>query len=337
MSNRKGILLCGHGSRDPEGTAAFRELVVRVQERHPDRLVDYGFLEFAHPVYAAAVERMYRQGVREMVALPVILFAGGHAKNDIPYELNTLQRQYPDLTITMGRHLGITPPLLELSKKLIEEVETKAGGMKEGGGARADDCLLVVGRGTADPDANSDVAKLTRMLWEGMGFGFATTAYIGVTAPLLKEALPLVERLPFRRVIVLPVFLFTGVLLKRIYEQVEEHRHGSGKEYLCTPSYGCDDLLLQALDSRLEEAGASASEASGSGGSGRGASGRMSSAAAMNCMLCKYRTQIVGYEADAGAVQVGHHLNVKGILFEEEEKPGGSRGVLPVLKKIFGI
>jgi sirohydrochlorin cobaltochelatase len=309
MIKQQGILLCGHGSRDPEGITAFRELVTGVQLRHPGTVVDYGFLEFAHPVYAAAVERMYQKGVRRIIALPVMLFAGGHAKNDIPYELNTLQRQYPGLEITMGRHLGITPALLQLSKKMIEEV----GGTQD----RGDSCLLVVGRGTADPDANSDVAKLTRLLWEGLGFGFATTAFIGVTSPALKEALPLADKLPFRRIIVLPVFLFTGVLLKRIYRQVEEFASSSEKEYLYTRSYGADDLLLRAIDSRIEET--------------------QLGNTAMNCQLCKYREQMIGFEQETGAVQVGHHLNVRGILFEEEEKPGRPGGLLPALKKIFGI
>jgi len=321
MSKQQGLLLCGHGSRDPEGTAAFRELVAGVQTRHPDIVVDYGFLEFAHPVYAAAVERMYQKGVRQIIALPVMLFAGGHAKNDIPYELNTLQRQYPDLTIIMGHHLGITPALLQLSKKIIEAVAPDPAPAGPAAVApspsRQDTCLLVVGRGTADPDANSDVAKLARLLGEGLGFGFATTAFIGVTTPLLKDALPLVERLPFQKVIVLPVFLFTGVLLKRIYEQVEEHRAVSEKEYRCTTSYGNDALLLDAIDARFEEA-------------------KLGNTA-MNCQLCKYREQMIGFEPDAGAVQVGHHLNVKGILFEEEDKPGQSAGLLPTLKKILGI
>ena len=64
MSSKQGILICGHGSRDKEGTTGFQELVAGLIPRYPDRVIDYGFLEFAHPVYAAAVERMYQQGVR---------------------------------------------------------------------------------------------------------------------------------------------------------------------------------------------------------------------------------------------------------------------------------
>ncbi len=49
--------------------------------------------------------------------------------------------------------------------------------------------LVVVGRGASDPDANSNVAKVMRMLWEGFGFGWGETAYSGVTFPLVAPAL----------------------------------------------------------------------------------------------------------------------------------------------------
>lgn len=309
---KKGILICGHGSRDKEGVEGFKELVRLLKHRYPDRVVDYGFLEFSHPVYAAAVERMYLQGVRDIIAVPAILFAGGHAKNDIPYEMNSLQAQYKELKITMARHFGITSSILQLAKKLIEQVEANAHEIP-----REDACLLVVGRGTSDPDANSEVAKLTRMLWEGMGFGFATTAFIGVTKPLLKDMLPLVEVLPYKRVVILPVFLFTGVLLKRIYTQIDEYKLNSQKEYLYTSTFECDDLLLQTIDERVLEA---------EGGN-----------AVMNCQLCKYRTQIIGFEDEVGKEQVGHHLNVKGILFEEDDKIEEKKGLLTGVKKLFGI
>jgi len=308
----KGILICGHGSRDPQGVYGFKELVAALQRRYPDRMVDYGFLEFAHPVYAAAVERMYLAGVREITAVPAILFAGGHAKNDIPYEMNTLQSQYKDLTIRLGRHIGITPSMLQLAKQLIEQAEATAPIPD-----RKDACLLLVGRGTSDPDANSDVAKLTHMLGEGLGYGFATTAFIGVTQPLLKDILPVIDHLPYKRILALPVFLFTGVLLKKIYTQLDEFKAVSQKEIIATAAFGCDELLLQTIDERIREV----------------EEGNPN----MNCQLCKYRTQIIGFEEEVGNPQVGHHLAVKGILFEEEEKPGDKKTVFRKVKKILGI
>jgi sirohydrochlorin cobaltochelatase len=312
MSNKTGILICGHGSRDPEGIQGFKELVRLLKLRYPDRIVDYGFLEFAHPVYAAAVERMYINGVREIIAIPAILFAGGHAKNDIPYEMNTIQKEYKGLKITLGKHIGITPAILQLSKKIIEMAETSLQPID-----RKDVCLLVIGRGTSDPDANSDVAKLTRMLWEGLGFGFATTTYIGVTQPLLKNTLPIITQLPYKRIIALPVFLFTGILLKKIYNQIDEFRSHCDKEIVYTTSFGCDELLLKTIDERIQEV----------------EQGNQN----MNCQLCKYRTQIIGFEDEVGKMQTGHHLAVKGVLFEEDKTPEKEKKVLTGIKKIFGI
>ena len=311
-SNKKGILICGHGSRDPQGIEGFKELVRLLTLRYPERIVDYGFLEFSHPVYAAAVERMYRDGVREIIAIPAILFAGGHAKNDIPFFFFLLQSQYSDLKITLGRHIGITPSILQLSRKIIELAEAQFEVMD-----RKEACLLVVGRGTSDPDANSDVAKLTRMLWEGLGFGFATTTYIGVTQPLLKDTLPIVSQLPYKRIVVLPIFLFTGILLKKIFGLIEEFKPLSDKEFIYTKSFECDELLLQTIDERIVEVECGNPN--------------------MNCQLCKYRIQIIGYEQDAGKEQVGHHLAVKGILFEEDKKIKSQKSVLSGIKKILGI
>ena len=42
---------------------------------------------------------------------------------------------------------------------------------------------MVVGRGTSDPDANSEVSKLARMLEEGLGFGASYVCYSGTAEP----------------------------------------------------------------------------------------------------------------------------------------------------------
>ncbi|BDS11206.1 sirohydrochlorin chelatase [Aureispira anguillae] len=307
---KKGILLCGHGSRTKSGTDAFKSLIELLKKRYSDYEVDYGFLEFNHPVYEAAVERMYQKGIREIYALPVILFAGSHAKNDIPYEMNTIQSYYPDLTIKMGRHIGVSSFLVELAKKRVLETEAERSPID-----RKDCCLLVVGRGTTDPDANSDVHKLACIIGEGMGFGFTTVAYSGTAYPAIPEALPRVDRLGFERVIAIPFFFFTGILLQRVIQQLNNFEGNS--QYVCTAAFGTDELILQAFDERLEEI--------------------INGTANMNCQLCKYRKQIVGVEHCQGLEQVGHHLNVRGVLFEEDEKVGEKKGLLVAFKKALGI
>ncbi|MBL4746595.1 MAG: sirohydrochlorin chelatase [Flavobacteriaceae bacterium] len=309
---KKGILLCGHGSRTKTGTDAFKKMVTILKNRYTDYEVDYGFLEFNHPLYEAAVERMYQKGIRDIIALPVILFAGSHAKNDIPYELNTIQSYYPDLRIRMGKHLGVSTYLLALSKQLIEGKERELSPIP-----RRETCLVVVGRGTTDPDANSDVHKLCAMISEGMGFGFATVGYSGMAYPSVPETLTMVEKLGFKRTIVIPFFFFTGILLERIYAAVSEFNAETSNEYHYTKPFGSDELVLKAFDERLEQVHQ---------GTGN-----------MNCQLCKYRKQVIGFEQEIGKDQIGHHLNVKGILFEEDDKVGTKKGIMNSVKNILGI
>ncbi|CAL2079983.1 MULTISPECIES: sirohydrochlorin chelatase [Tenacibaculum] len=309
---KKGILLCGHGSRTKTGTDAFKQLVEALQARYTDYEVDYGFLEFNHPVYEASIERMYQKGIREIYALPIILFAGSHAKNDIPYEMNTIQSYYSDLTIKMGKHLGVNSFLLELAQKRILEEESKHPVID-----RKDVCLMVVGRGTTDTDANSDVHKLACMLGEGMGFGFTTVAYSGTAYPTVTKSLELTSKMEFKRTIAIPFFFFTGILLERIYNQIRTFDETSPFEHIYTDAFGSDELILKAFDERLDET--------------------INGTANMNCQLCKYRKQIVGLEDEVGKEQVGHHLGVKGVLFEEDEKVGQKSNVFTKIKKGLGI
>lgn len=309
---KKGILLCGHGSRTKTGTDAFKELVSILKGRYTDYEVDYGFLEFNHPVYEASIERMYQKGIREIYALPIILFAGSHAKNDIPYEMNTIQSYYSDLTIKMGKHLGVNSFLLELAQKRVLEEESKHTPMD-----RKEVCLMVVGRGTTDTDANSDVHKLACMLGEGMGFGFTTVSYSGTAYPNVTKSLELTSKMGFKRTIAIPFFFFTGILLERIYNQIRTFSETSPYEYVYTKAFGSDELILKAFDERLDEA--------------------INGTANMNCQMCKYRKQIVGLESEVGKEQVGHHLSVKGVLFEEDEKVGQKNNLFTKIKKGLGI
>jgi sirohydrochlorin cobaltochelatase len=171
----------------------------------------------------------------------------------------------------------------------LEEAEQAARSIP-----RDDTLLLVVGRGSSDPDANADVQKLSRMLWEGMGFGWAAAAFIGVTTPLLPEALERCQRMGYARIIVFPFFLFTGILEKRIRRLTAEFAaQHPDTDFLCAGYLNDHPLLFDAFAERAEEA--------------------IHGSPNMNCGLCKYRVHLPGFEAAVGQPQVGHHHHVRGI------------------------
>jgi sirohydrochlorin cobaltochelatase len=295
MDESSAVMLCGHGSRDPEAVAEFLALAATLRNRLPGRAVESGFLEFARPTIGEGLEKLAAAGARRILALPGMLFAASHVKNDLPWEMNSFHRAHPEVSVTLGRDLSVELKLLRAAAERIEAAEAASPRPI----ARADSLLLVVGRGTNDPDANSNIAKVARMLWEGMGFGWAESAFSGVAAPLVDAALAQAIKLGFARIVVFPYFLFTGVLVKRIHAWTDEAaaRH-PGIEFLKAGYLNGHPLVVETFLERLDEA----------------EHGR----AAMNCQFCKYREQAVGYEAEVGAVQAGHHHHVRGIGTEAD-------------------
>ena len=297
------VLLCGHGSRDAGAIAEFERLAAHVAARLPGRRVSHGFLEFARPTIGAALAALRDSGARAIDAVPGMLFAAGHAKNDIPSVLNAFAAADPHLPIRYGRDLAVDPLLLRAASERI------AAAGQDGDPGPAESLLVVVGRGTSDPDANANIAKVTRMLWEGMGFGWAETCYSGVTRPLVGPALERITGLGFPRIVVFPYFLFTGVLVERIYDAVDSAARAHPALAFRKAGYLNDHpLVVDALLARIAEIPE---------GDNR-----------MNCRLCKYRERIIGYEADQGAPQIGHHHHVEGIGTDADHvrEPGHRHG-----------
>ncbi|MCJ8315318.1 MAG: CbiX/SirB N-terminal domain-containing protein, partial [Saccharospirillaceae bacterium] len=104
-TDKSAILFVGHGSRDNDAVTEFYQLAEHFQKRFPDRLVETGFLEFVKPIIATGIEKLIAKGATHIQAIPGMLMAGGHAKNDIPSELNALAKQY-DIKIDYGSELG---------------------------------------------------------------------------------------------------------------------------------------------------------------------------------------------------------------------------------------
>jgi sirohydrochlorin cobaltochelatase len=219
-----------------------------------------------------------------------MLFAAGHAKNDIPSVLNAYQTQNPELEISYARELGIDLKLIRAAGERVEDALQKAGD----GVSREDTLLVVVGRGASDPDANSNVAKVTRMLWEGLGLGWAETAYSGVTFPLVEPGLEHATRLGYKRIVVFPYFLFTGILVQRIYHYTDIVAAKHPEIEFIKASYLNDHpLVLDAFAERVEEIRNGENN--------------------MNCQLCKYREQFLGFENEVGLRQESHHHHVEGV------------------------
>ena len=284
-----GVMICGHGSRDDGACRQFAAVVDKIAEKLPEWAVEMGYLEFAQPIIKDGLNRLRDKGVKRVLAVPGMLFAAGHVKNDVPSVLNSYAAEN-SLTIEMGRDLGIDAKLLGAARDRINEALAE----NPSDVPLSETLLCVIGRGTSDSDANGNVAKVARMLWEGMGFVHSEIGFSGVAHPRVDVALERAAKLGYRRIVVFPYFLFTGILVRRIYDQTDEVAARHPEIDFVKARYLDDhpavvDTFVERIKGVLEDD------------------------TDMNCSLCKYRVQILGFEQDQGAPQESHHHHVEGI------------------------
>ena len=162
--------------------------------------------------------------------------------------------------------LGITAKLLRAARDRIEAGELAFGQ----GYDRRQSLLIVVGEGSAEPEINALTAKFTRMLWEGMSFGWAETGYGEIARPSLGECLEQAPALGLQRVIVFPWILLNPPLTGQIQDMVATYlqAHEENEIVVASPLDNYP-LLLESLLERLYQAEHGSD--------------------AMNCQFCRYR------------------------------------------------
>ncbi|MFJ3227342.1 sirohydrochlorin chelatase [Streptomyces sp. NPDC086783] len=279
------LLIAGHGTRDEAGAEAFRAFVRELGRRHPELPVAGGFIELSPPPLTEAVGELVEQGVRRFAAVPLMLVSAGHAKGDIPAALNREKERHPGISYTYGRPLGPHPSLLAVLERRVEEA--LGAGPERAPGDRADVTVLLVGRGSTDPDANAEVHKAARLLWEGRGYAGVETAFVSLAAPDVPSGLDRCAKLGARRIVVLPYFLFTGILPDRVRQQTEGWAAAHPEvEVRSADVIGPEPELLDLVMERYREA--------------------VQGDLRMNCDSCVYRIALPGFEDKVGMAQQPH-------------------------------
>ena len=271
---RPALVVVGHGTRDADGLAEFRTLAGHVREAAGELPLEFGFIELAEPLVDTALDAMVARGERDVVSVPLVLLAAGHLKNDGPASLSRARQRHPGVRFRMGRDLGIDPTVLAVTEDRIREA---IGPDADPAGV----AVVLVGRGSSDPDASSELYKVARLLADGRGLGLVEPAFAGVAQPDVAGALERCRRLGATTVVVVPFLLFTGVLVPRIYARAAawaaEH---PGVAVRGGPHLGPDRRLARVVLERYREV--------------------VQGPVRMNCDLCAYRVRLPSYEDKVG-------------------------------------
>jgi sirohydrochlorin cobaltochelatase len=278
---RTAVLVVGHGSRDDRANAEMTDLVERyrsaVAERGRPWTVAQAYVELARPLVDEALAELAASHERLLV-VPLFLFLVGHAKNDIPIALERARAAFPGVEMISTAPLGIHATMLALA------FERGAAAAPTDAKTAARTIAVIVGRGSSDPDANGEFYKLARLLSEGRGFAGVLPCFIGITTPLVADALEMAARSRPARLLVIPYFLFDGRLVAKLEAEVGDFaRRYPWIQTSLARHLGPDPRLVDVIEDRLEEA--------------------LAGRAPLPCDTCQYRAPIAGVVKHVGGQQ----------------------------------
>ena len=272
------LLVVGHGTRSAEGVSQFLAHVDRIRTITKVDVAG-GFIELSSPPLTDAVAELVAAGHRKLVAVPLVLVAAGHSKGDVPSALKRETLRHPGLSFDYGRPLSGHPTVLNLLTERLDAIVPQS--------ERSDTAVLLVGRGTTDPDANADVARVARLFWEGRGLQMVEPAFVSLAEPSVLQGLERCRALGAHRIAVLPYFLFSGVLPDRVIEQALSWGQENQETELRFAKLIGDCLpLAELILERYDEA--------------------LAGQVRVNCDACIYRIALPGFEASVGAEQHPH-------------------------------
>ncbi len=291
-----GLLLIGHGTRSKEGVAQCIDLSRQVASSVPQMEVKTGFIELAEPGLTEAIDDLAAKGVSKVVAVPLVLLPAGHLKLDGPAALSTARARHPRIDFFYGRDLGTHPLVLATAQ---DQISATAAGL-----CGPDIAVVLVGRGSTDPDANAELYKVSRLLADSRSIqGLATAAkiapdpsgtvpvsgtgvlsmiepaFVSLAPPSVPQALERCVRLGASKIAVVPYFLFAGVLIDRIKSQVAQWATSNPQARIHVgKEMAGDSRLVEVVLERAREA--------------------LIGGAAMNCDCCIYKVALPGYRSN---------------------------------------
>ncbi len=270
---RQGMLIVGHGSHCKISAAQMFAIGDHVAAAFPDVLVEVGFLEMTSPPANQVLDAMVEAGCIRIVVVPLMLLAATHSKSDVPAIIVEGRLRHPQMELIFASSLGVVPELIEIAADNV--------GQAGGDGLP----LLVIARGTSDPDANGDAVKASRLLGEWLHTGEVSTGFTGMTWPLTPEALRTMGHLltakqqvagstkPLRMVLFF-WFICNGKLIERARREIAEFTASTGIEVIDAGYFGPDPRLVDIIARRYSEA--------------------LEGKPAVNCDTCAYRAPFPG-------------------------------------------
>ncbi len=256
-----GVLLVGHGTRSEQGIDEFRQIARQVARQAAPLPVEHSLLEMCQPTIHIGLSRLMERGVEHVIVAPLLLFAAGHAKRDIPQAvadalaaLGVADR----ISSVMAAHLGCHDSILELSRLRFTESLLGCDAVSP-----SETCLLFVGRGSPDVSATAEMHEFAGLRSKRTPVAETHVAFLAMAQPAVGDVLPRLAAGNWRRIVVQPHLLVHGELYESLLAQIANMRRDPCvTEWVVTsylagssaPSSVGDQLVARTVLARLTAA-----------------------------------------------------------------------------------
>ena len=242
------FLLAGHGSRKVEGNAEIEKFAEEWRRQRPGERIEVCFIEHADVLLAEGLDRAAR-GSRRVVLIPFILNAAGHVKMELPAAIESARERHPNVEFVVTRHLGMGREIFDVLQKQLDRL-MKALDVPD----PQTTGVILLGRGSSDAGANGELARMARWIFEENDHELVDLAFTGVTWPRLETVVQRQVKLGMTQICVIPVYLFTGVLIERIAGQLERLKQQYPQvAFALGKHFGFEPGIFAILDRRASD------------------------------------------------------------------------------------
>nr|VFK40260.1 MAG: sirohydrochlorin cobaltochelatase [Candidatus Kentron sp. SD] len=241
------ILLVGHGSRGAGGNQEVEAFANEWRARHPGRRVELCFIEFADVLLPTGLDEA-AYGAKQVIVVPFILNAAGHVKMEIPEAVAVARIRHPGVDFYITPHLGVEEPLLKVVRRGLHRTMAAMDFPDP-----RNTGVVLLARGSSDPAANGEMARMARWLYEETDHDLVELAFTGITFPRLEAVIQRLDRLGMTQIAIVPYYLFTGTLMDRIKRQVTRLRQQYPRLWIeHSAHFGFEPEISELLDKRIQ-------------------------------------------------------------------------------------
>lgn len=252
-------LLVGHGTRNPVGQQQFLTVYQQFAQLIAPKATACAFLELAEPTIVQAVEQLAAQGVKRFVTVPLLLFAAGHALQDIPEAVAEAAGRYNLQSEGQTAPLELSPAIVELSARRFREAACQTASVpgcheRCEGKQCAKTALAMIGRGSRSEVAAERMRQFCNLRRQITPVAELFTGFVYAQSPGVEEVLGMLARSNYQTIVVQPHLLFEGELIEQLRRQVEVVKRDSpAQRWVVAQALGTDFALAQTLVKLVQE------------------------------------------------------------------------------------